>query len=431
MKDIYNEILYPFQKKAVDLSNKSKQLGIFYDMGLGKTLISESIAQVRNKKKILVLCPSSKLFDWKEDIEEDLGLDAIVLDGTAAKDLKALNNYESGAIVVNYQKAWRRPILDMIDEDWIVICDEAHYLNNHKSKIGKWMQDIALVCKDILLLTGTPVTNGDIRQWYNLLKILGSKISYNKFIGRYAIMELQTLESGRRFPKYIGSIHTDELHNSIGAKSISMKSSEAITLPDQIITDIKLKHDKPNIYKQMRKMHMYKNLAIPTKGVRFLRSRQFASGFIEEYKNVSLHKKVALKQLLESNENSMLLFYNFNSELEDIREVVESLGMDLYQINGAVKDVDKIDHSRKFLVAGQYKSASAGINMQYLNNTIYYSPPLSSVEYSQSLARTNRIGQKKHCFYYRFITKGTLESDIYKTLEKGEDYTVKMFESVN
>ena len=45
----------------------------------------------------------------------------------------------------------------------------------------------------------------------------------------------------------------------------------------------------------------------------------------------------------------------------------------------------------------------------------------------QSKKRIHRIGQKNKCFYYYLITKNSIDEKIYKSLEKGKDYTNELF----
>ena len=45
----------------------------------------------------------------------------------------------------------------------------------------------------------------------------------------------------------------------------------------------------------------------------------------------------------------------------------------------------------------------------------------------QMLKRIHRIGQTRPCFYYLLSVKGSVEEDIYRALEKKEDYTLDLF----
>lgn len=235
---------------------------------------------------------------------------------------------------------------------------------------------------------------------------------------------------GARWPvaTITGYKNQEILFNAFRTQSISVRTSEAIDLPMQVFTDIHLTLDNPIDYKHTKKNLVYEDLLIPSHGVLFLRLRQMASGFIEEYKELSTHKKIALMELLESNENNFNIFYNFKQELADIKEVCKDMNIDVFEFNGDVKNgYSSIGHKKRFVIASQYLSGAAGLNLQHVNNQLYYSPPLSFIDFKQSLARIHRIGQTERCFYYFFKTKHTVEDKIYKTLAQGKDYDDKMF----
>ena len=75
----------------------------------------------------------------------------------------------------------------------------------------------------------------------------------------------------------------------------------------------------------------------------------------------------------------------------------------------------------------QYQAGAKGHNMQKANHLIFYSPTEKCEDYMQSIKRIHRIGQEKPCFYYKLVVQDSIEEDIYKALEKGEDYTNELF----
>ena len=68
-----------------------------------------------------------------------------------------------------------------------------------------------------------------------------------------------------------------------------------------------------------------------------------------------------------------------------------------------------------------------GLNLQKANKIIYFTLPLSSELFEQSKKRIHRIGQEQACFYYVMLCKGTVEEQIFKTLEERKDFTDELF----
>jgi SNF2 family DNA or RNA helicase len=96
-------------------------------------------------------------------------------------------------------------------------------------------------------------------------------------------------------------------------------------------------------------------------------------------------------------------------------------------VNGSNKDLEAYDKSDHAVVLVQYQSGALGLNLQKYNRIIYYSPVQWSELFQQSIKRIHRIGQNRTCFYYRLITKNSIETDIYMTLDKLQDYTDALF----
>ena len=151
-----------------------------------------------------------------------------------------------------------------------------------------------------------------------------------------------------------------------------------------------------------------------------LYSRQLCGAYNPE-------KLAAFSDLLQSSNDRFIVFYNFNAELDAMKDICKSLNRPTSEVNGHCKDLTAFEKHDNAVLFGQYQSAAMGLNLQAANKIIYFTPPLSSELYEQSKKRTHRIGQEKPCFYYQLICKNSVEVDIYKTLEKRQDFTEKLF----
>ena len=129
-----------------------------------------------------------------------------------------------------------------------------------------------------------------------------------------------------------------------------------------------------------------------------------------------------------NNLNIIIVFYNFNSELDVLLQVCKKNGKPVSMVNGSVKDLSNYDNCDNSVTLIQYQSGSMGLNLQKANKIVYYSPCLSSEYYEQSKKRTHRIGQKRTCIYYRLIVSNSVEEKIYDALSMRKDYTDKLFQ---
>ena len=153
---------------------------------------------------------------------------------------------------------------------------------------------------------------------------------------------------------------------------------------------------------------------------RLLYCRQLAS----QYNQNKLDK---LKSLLEGTENRVIIFYNFDKELELIKSVCKKLNKPISVVNGKCRDLSNYEKFNNSITLIQYQAGSMGLNLQKANVIVYFSLTMSSELFEQSKKRTHRIGQQQTCFYYYLLTEGSVDEEIYNTLLERKDYTDRLF----
>lgn len=441
---IWNK-LYKYQQETVTKLLPVDKHMIALDMGLGKTLTSLAMLEKRfatmQRKRALILCQSTKVTDWAIDCVSFFPQKVIKYSGTIAqrdKLLDAISKDEDFILIAPYKTAfndWKKLVIKFGQEDekgfinmdpnLVLIIDESQTMKSHKSQIGKWGVELSKACKYVSLLSGDPISTG-YHDLYNQLVMLGLEMTYHEFEEMFIIMKIVG-HGTKVWPEIAGYKNTDILLNALHSQSVFKKTEEVIELPEMIIQPIHLDGNL-TAYKSVLKHRVYKDYTFENTGSLAMAVRQLASGFIKEDSELSTHKVDAVSDILDSTNESVLIFYNFDQELKDLKNLLTKKNIKFYEINGHKNEYElsKTDKGR-FVVLGQYKSASTGINYQQIHRTIYYSPTWSGSDYRQSLKRTNRIGQNNTCFYYQLITNGTMENRVYKALNESGDYSDEMF----
>lgn len=171
--------LKPFQRVAKKYSaHVGHRAIISYDMGLGKTAISISIAESIPNCRVLIICPATLKINWKREIQKCTPHNAVMLSGSVP-DMIAINSMMNKEIkyhIMNYDilgrgdrdedaglfvSPWAK-LINMVDFD-LIILDEAHYIKNTGSGRSKAARE--LKSKYLLHLTGTPVVNRPGELW--------------------------------------------------------------------------------------------------------------------------------------------------------------------------------------------------------------------------------------------------------------------------
>ena len=407
--------LYQHQEEVLRISEQFNRVAYYYDMGLGKTFIgSEKMKQLDNRVNLLV-CQKSKVQDWLEHFKtyyseyttKDLTKDKIYNQGT--------NNKYIG--VINYDLIYRR---NFNIKDFTLILDESSVIANESTKRSKAI--LKLDCKNVILLSGTPVS-GKYEKLYSQCKLLGWKITKKEFYERY-IVEKEIHKDFVPFPLKIvvGYRNTEELKDNLRKfGAFFKKSEEVINLPEQNLNTLYC--DTTSEYKKFLKDRIItiqgKELVGDTTLTKMLYERQLCSQY-------NKNKLQLFKDLLNDTDDRLIVFYNFNEELNTLKELTDR---PISIVNGNIRDLENYETKDNSITFIQYQAGSKGLNLQKANKIIYFSLPLSVENFMQSQKRIHRIGQKNNCFYYILESKNSIDTKIYNSLKKGEDYTNYLFES--
>ena len=321
--------------------------------------------------------------------------------------------------VINYELAFRRKELLKLN-DFTLMLDESSLIQNEQAKRSKFI--MKLNYKNLILLSGTP-TSGKYERLWSQLHMLGWDISKDLFWRQYVDVEYLDNEG---FPIKVvrGYKNVDRLKSKMRDYGCRfLKTDEVFDLPEQVFNDIKISTTPEyRTFKRDRIVDIdNKEFIGDTTLTKMLYERQLCGSY-------NVNKLEALKDLLESSDDRIIIFYNFNNELDSIKELCEELNRPVSEVNGQVKDLTNWNEQNNTILLGQYQAASMGLNLQQANKIIYFTPPLSSELFEQSKKRTHRIGQKETCFYYELICRNSIEEKIYKVLAERRDYTDKLFE---
>lgn len=411
-----NEVkLLPHQEKSIAATKDFNRCAYYLDMGLGKTFVGSEKLKELDANVNLIICQKSKLQDWYEHFKTYYSDYNIIIYN------KKVAIKDKSIIIINYDLVWRRSELLEL-EDFTLMLDESSCIKNEKSNRTKFI--LKMKPSNVILLSGTP-TGGKYEELYSQCKLLGWKISKKAFWDTYIVTKKMDI-NGFSIPIVIGYKNIDRLKEKLREHgAIFMKTEEVLDLPEQIDNVIKVESTKE--YKKFVKNRLIeiddKELVGDTSLTKLLYQRQLASQY-------NSNKTSKLRDLLESTNDRVIIFYNFNEELKEIEDMCIRMERPVSVVNGQRKDLICYEKDQDSVTLIQYQAGAMGLNLQLSNKIIYFSLPLSSELFEQSKKRTHRIGQKNTCFYYYLITDRTIEEKIYEVLGQRRDFTNKLFEEL-
>lgn len=365
------------------------------DTGTGKTITAiHHYLKYDSDKKLLIIAPPAKIKEggWDKDIS------------FVSKQYDINISYE----MLSYgklSKAWHE------FKDYFVIFDEAHYIKNPTSQRGKAALYLTRQSAGFVLLTATPMSNGwqDSYNYFIMFGCFKNKTQMNK---RHALYETKFFGM-RQIPQIVGWRHEDELEHMYKQFAVSISKDEALDLPDLVYRKVFFKASM--LYKKLKKDRVLNDEPFDTPA-------KLAAGL--RYYTNQKDKSDYLSMIFEGTTDNIVVFYQFKQELENIKEMIKD--KIVYEVNGQRFELPKNTPENSVTIV-QYQAGSAGIELQYANIVVFYTPTYSYQDYSQALGRTYRNGQTKKVTVYQFNTEKTIEEDVWNALDNKKDFSEKRY----
>lgn len=421
--------LYPHQAKVLKATEDFDHVAYYLDMGLGKTFVgSEKMLQLGRQANLLV-CQKSKLDDWLEHFKLHYRTDYQVYDLTRKDELEAFMAESLGdrwtwiVGVINYDLVFRRPELLKL-EDFTLMLDESSLISNELAKRSRAV--LRMKPSAVVLLSGTP-TAGRYERLWSQCRLLGWNISKKLFWRSYIISEWR--DYGGFFREVVtGYKNVDHLKQKLAEHgAVFLKTDEVLDLPEQIEQKIMIGRSRDYI-KFVKNKYVRMNDGTELMGSTILSKILCERQLCGQYHAGKLQ---AFRDLLDSTSDNLVVFYNFNKELEVLREISIEAGRNPGEVNGRKRD-DPEGHDTLLV---QYQAGAYGLNLQsFANKIVYFTLPLgrgSCDLWEQSKKRIHRIGQKNTCFYYYLLVDRSIETSNLESLEQGRDYTDYLFEEAD
>lgn len=255
--------LRDYQKAGVSCMALQPKFLLADDMGCGKTV--EAIAACSylysqgKIKRVLVVCPSSVTYQWREEIESFTDKSVFVVSRDKMKRRSQYSEVDHHFFTVLGYKILHN------DYDYIsrlnfdtLIFDEATAFKNHDTQIAKVVKALARKAKYVYSLTGTPIQN-TLMELHSIMETIDPDIlgSYWSFRSHHCIdKEITIFRGGRtvRFKKIIGYRDVDKVVDKILPYFIKRRAEDVIDeLPPVVTKDywLGMNPKQKQVYKEL------------------------------------------------------------------------------------------------------------------------------------------------------------------------------------
>lgn len=480
---------YPFQRAGIAYAIENRYTLFGDDMGLGKS--SQSIVSVHMLKgsPCVVMCPASVKLNWAKEILcwlPDANVSVIegskgkpgmhsVVTWHGKKDVK-VNNWKADWIVINYDLVSR--LAEKIKSRGFVsmICDESHYLKNEKSKRGKAALSLSKKCKNVFLLSGTPLKNRHL-ELLNQLKILGM-VGKGKPFGtawdyKFKYCGATRGPWGWQFDK---STNGEDLNQMLRANCMVRRTKEQVLkdLPaiTRTVVPIEISNraeydradtstfayiyeqvmNNPEVRQELRAMMMktpglkeeFEKL-IDNKVHNHAVDKQHSYLRAEHLVKLSLLRQLAavgkvdeiiswVQDFLESDEKIVLFAVHKSVQhklVDAFPGCVHVLGSDSAKERQDAVDKFQTDPSVKVIVCS-LQAAAEGITLTAASNVAFVQYGWTPAEHDQAEARIHRIGQTAGSVNAWYLTaQDTVEDDMYALIQKKASIVKKALDGLD
>ena len=435
---------HAYQEHCINKILETKKLGLFLDMGLGKTVTTlTAIRELKynrfSVRKVLVIAPK-KVAEGTWTKEKDKWDHTKILRvspvlGSQAKRVRALNTPADLYIINRENVCW---LVDYYRNSWpfdMVVVDESSSFKSHKAKRFKALSSMSSHIDRMVALTGTPSPNGLNDLWSQVFLLDGGE----RLGKRYTQFRERYFQPDKRGPagmvySYEAKPGTEEsILDKISDICISMKSEDYLQLPDvtyhQIPVALDVKAEKA--YQELeRKMVLElpedEEISVTSAAALSNKLLQLANGALydDDHGAHEVHncKIEAFLELIESLQGKpALVFYNFQHDKARILKALEKSKLRIRELK-TTQDEDDWNEGVVDILLAHPASCAYGLNLQQGgNHVIWFGLTWNYELYTQANKRLHRQGQTEKVIIHHLVCSGTRDEDVMQALERKED----------
>lgn len=443
---------HSYQRYCIDRICNDPAIGLFLDMGLGKTAITLSaIKRLKYEmwcvRKVLVIAPKKVAESvWSKEATKWIQLSglrfAFVL-GTAEDRRRALAETADVYMINRENTQW---LVDYYQHSWpfdMVVLDESSSFKNHRAKRFKSLKLVRSHINRIVELTGTPNPRSLMDLWAQIYLLDGGKRlgrTITAYRDAWFIPDKRNRTTIFSYAPKLGA--TDEIHNRLSDICISMKSEDYLELPDLIYDDIPVVLDAAaqKAYNRLEidALLQVDDETIITAGTAAtLRGKllQLCNGAVydENGEVVTVHdcKIEALLETIERlNGQHAIICYNFRHDRTRLLDALQATRLRVEVYEGKEQEeawnAGEID-----LLLVQPASCGYGLNLQQGGHHVIWFGLNDSLElYQQTNKRLHRQGQPYPVIVHHLLVQGGTDEDVIKSLNGKADVQDSLLEAL-
>lgn len=440
-----------YQQYCIDRIISDPAIGLFLDMGLGKTAITlMAIKKLKyeywRSAKVLVIAPKKVAEStWSREAAKWSELSCLSFSfvlGSAEKRLKALKTPADIYMINRENVMW---LVDYYRNAWpfdTVIIDESSSFKNHQAKRFKALKAVRSKISRIVLLTGTPTSRGLMDLWAQVYLLdCGKRLGRNITAYREAFFVPDKRNRTTIFSYAPKDGAEETIYKAISDICVSMKAEDYLELPELVYNDIPVQLDTAaqKAYDRLERDTLLPvdDTVITAGSAAVLRGKllQFCNGAVyDEDKNVMEIHSCKIEALLETveqlNGQHAIICYNFQHDKARLLDALRATQLTVKVYEGKTEE-DEWNAGNIDLLLVQPASCGYGLNLQDGGHHIIWFGLTDSLElYQQTNKRLHRQGQPFPVIVHHLLVQGGTDEDVIKSLSGKADVQNSLLEAL-
>lgn len=446
-----NFVPHNYQQYCIDRIISDPAIGLFLDMGLGKTAITlMAIKKLKyeywRSAKVLVIAPKKVAEStWSKEAAKWSELSCLSFSfvlGSAEKRLKALKTPADIYMINRENVMW---LVDYYRNAWpfdTVIIDESSSFKNHQAKRFKALKAVRSHIDRIVLLTGTPTSRGLMDLWAQIYLLdCGKRLGRNITAYREAFFVPDKRNRTTIFSYAPKEGAEETIYNAISDICVSMKAEDYLELPELVYNDIPVQLDTAaqKAYNRLERDTLLPvdDTVITAGSAAVLRGKllQLCNGAVyDEDKNVMEIHNCKIEALLETveqlNGQHAIICYNFQHDKARLLDALRATQLTVKVYEGKTEE-DEWNAGNIDLLLVQPASCGYGLNLQDGGHHIIWFGLTDSLElYQQTNKRLHRQGQPFPVIVHHLLVQGGTDEDVIKSLGGKADVQDSLLEAL-
>ena len=435
---------HSYQQYAIGRILSDPRVGLFLDMGLGKTVITlTAVNELRFNRwavrRVLVVAPKKVAeATWTKEAQKWdhlQHLQIVPVLGPLKKRIQALETPGDVWVINRENVPW---LVDYYRNAWpfdMVILDESSSFKNAQSKRFRAMRLVLPKISRLVELTGTPAPNGMEDLWAQIY-LLDNGQRLGKTISSYrdTFFQQDRAYPGQMYRTYsLRSGAENLIRAAIADICVSMKAEDYIELPDfiedlvPVVLDPAARKSYDRLEREMLLQVDDQTVTAGTAAVLNGKLLQLCSGAVYDSSGGTMEvhdcKIEAFLEVIEQlHGEHALVFYWFQHGRDRLLQVLQKTGLRVRVYSGA-EDETAWNAGEVDVLLAHPASCAYGLNLQQGgHHEIWFEYPNWALElYQQANARLYRQGQQLPVISHLLVVQDGMDEAVVSALHSKGD----------